>query len=100
MTDKGDWHWVRKLHKKITDRTHVQQVVNYYVTSKSKEKDKSIQGKTREQIYKLENLEDIKKNYMRIYNRQDLQDAYIVKWKLELADQEIKDLSPRLRNAF
>ena len=29
-----------------------------------------------------------------------MQDAFIVKWKLELADQEIKLLSPQLKKAF
>ena len=61
-------------------------VIKYLLESK-KNGDKSPNGKTREEIYKLTNLEQIENNYKRIYEKQDMQDAYIVKWKLELADQ-------------
>ncbi len=74
------------------------QTIKLYVSGKDTEENKC--GKTRHNIYASPNFEKIKENYLRIYNKQDLNSAYIITYKLELADEEIKMLHPKLEKTL
>jgi len=57
-------------------------------------------GKIRESIKKLAHLQEIIDNYKRIYNKSNLEGAHICTYKIELADEVIDNLLPRLETAL
>ena len=57
-------------------------------------------GYIRNTVHKLDNIEEIKQQYYTKYNKSDTEDAYIVTYKIELADEEIHEMLPKLKTAM
>ncbi len=89
-------HIFKKYNIKLAGQSvKCKKAIKYYAETRDKEKE-AFNSQTRQALKELHYIKKIEEKYKTIYEKTNLDDAYIITYKVELADENITELHPKL----
>ena len=91
-------HIFKKHNIKLVGQSvKCKKAIKYYVETRDKE---AFNSQTRQALKELYYIDKIKEKYMTKYEKKDLDDAYIITYKVELADEKNRRITPKINKCF